>query len=383
MTDRADAFKPRTIAAQALGAIEPETKGVALPVHVSTTFIRDPDNQYRTGYIYGRPDNATVRQTEVVIAALEGAHEALLFSSGMAAATSVVLALPAGSHIIAPQVMYWSLRNWLTATAPRFGYHVDIVDMEDLAAVRAAMRPETKLIWIESPANPLWGITDIAAVAKIAHKGGAMLGVDSTVATPLFCRPLALGADIVMHSATKYLNGHSDVIAGALATARPDDFWTQIKAVRAQHGAILGPFEAWLLMRGLRTLEARVNTAAASAGVLAQRFSNHASISAVLYPGLPSFPGHDIAKRQMTGFGGMLSIRVKGGERAAIDAAARVKLWKRATSLGGVESLIEHRASVEGPGSPCPSDLLRLSVGLEDPEDLYDDLDRALRAANV
>ncbi|MEJ0078860.1 MAG: aminotransferase class I/II-fold pyridoxal phosphate-dependent enzyme [Alphaproteobacteria bacterium] len=383
MTDRPDAYKPRTIAAQALGAIEAETKGVALPVHVSTTFIRDPDNQYRTGYIYGRPDNATVRQTEAVIAALEGAADAMLLGSGMSAATSVVLALPSGAHILAPKVMYWSLRNWLTSAAPRFGYRVDLVDMEDLAAVRAAMRPDTKLVWIETPANPLWGITDISGVAEIAHKGGAMLAVDSTVATPLFCRPLSLGADIVMHSATKYLNGHSDVIAGALATAREDDFWERVKTVRVQHGMILGPFEAWLLMRGLRTLEARVRAATESADALAQRFANHASIASVLYPGLPSFPGHEIAKRQMSGFSGMMSVRVKDGERAAIDAAARVKLWKRATSLGGVESLIEHRASIEGPGSPCPPDLLRLSVGLEDPDDLYDDLDRALRAANA
>jgi cystathionine gamma-synthase len=383
MTDRPDTFKPRTIAAQALGAIEPETKGVALPIHLSTTFIRDPDNQYRTGYIYGRPDNATVRQTEAVIAALEGAADAMLLGSGMSAATTVVLALPAGSHILAPKVMYWSLRNWLVTTAPRFGYRVDIVDMEDLAAVRAAMRSDTKLVWIETPANPLWGITDISGVSEIAHAGGAILGVDSTVATPLFCRPLSLGADIVMHSATKYLNGHSDVIAGALATARSDDFWTQVKTVRAQHGTILGPFEAWLLMRGLRTLETRVKTATESAGILAQRLANHALVSSVLYPGLPSFPGHDIAKRQMSGFSGMLSVRVKSGERAAIDAAARVKLWKRATSLGGVESLIEHRASIEGPGSPCPPDLLRLSAGLEDPDDLYDDLDRALRAASA
>src|ERR1041384_3661357 len=196
MTERPDALKPRTIAAQALGAIEPETKGVALPVHVSTTFIRDPDNQYRTGYSYGRPDNATVRQTEAVIAALEGAGEALLFGSGMAAATSVVLALPAGAHILAPKVMYWSLRNWMTTAATRFGYRVDTVDMENLDAIRAAIKPgETKLIWIETPANPLWGITDIAAVAEIAHRAGAILAVDSTVATPLFCRPLSLGAD--------------------------------------------------------------------------------------------------------------------------------------------------------------------------------------------
>jgi cystathionine gamma-synthase len=375
--------KPRTVVAQALGAIEPETQGVVLPLHVATTFIRDPDNQYRTGYVYGRPDNATVRHTENVIAALEGAPEAMLFGAGMAAATSVVLALPSGAHILAPKVMYWSLRNWMTTAATRFGYRVDLVDMENLDAVRAAIKPgETKLIWIETPANPLWGITDIAAVAGIAHGAGAILAVDSTVATPLFCRPLSLGADIVMHSATKYLNGHSDVIAGALATARTDEFWTAVKTVRAQHGAILGPFEAWLLLRGLRTLDARVRAATESAMELARRFEQHPAIASVLYPGLPSFPGHELARRQMSGFSGMMSVRLKGGERAAIDAAARVEIWKRATSLGGVESLIEHRASIEGPGSPCPPDLLRLSVGLEDAEDLYSDLDRALRGAN-
>ena len=385
MTDKpAPGAKLRTIAAQALGAIEPETRGVALPVHVATTFIRDPDNQYRSGYVYGRPDNATVRHTEQVIAALEGAPEALLFGSGMAAATTVVLALPAGAHILAPQVMYWSLRNWLVTAAPRFGYRVDLVDMSDLDAVRAAVRPgATRLIWTETPANPLWSITDIAAVADIARAAGAALAVDSTVATPVFCQPLSLGADIVMHSATKYLNGHSDVIAGALATAHDDALWGAIKTVRAQHGAVLGPFEAWLLMRGLRTLDVRVKAQAASAVELADRLARHPALSAVLYPGLPEFPGHAIAARQMSGFSGMMSIRLKGGERAAIDAAARVEIWKRATSLGGVESLIEHRASVEGPNSPCPPDLLRLSVGAEDVDDLYADLDRALRAANA
>jgi len=376
-------LKPRTIAAQALGAIEPETHGVALPVHVSTTFIRDPDNQYRTGYSYGRPDNATVRQTEAVIAALEGAQEALLFGSGMAAATSIVLALPPGSHVLAPQVCYWGLRDWLKNEAPLFGYRVDLVDMSNVEAVRAAMRPDTKLVWIETPANPLWTITDIAAVAEIAHAGGAMLGIDSTAATPLFTRPLSLGADIVMHSATKYLNGHSDVVAGVLAARQDGVLWARIKQVRSHHGAILGGFEAWLLLRGLRTLEVRVHAQTETAAALATRFANHQAVSSVLYPGLPSHPGHAVAARQMCGFGGMLSIRVRGGERAAIDAAARVKLWKRATSLGGVESLLEHPASIEGPGSPCPPDLLRLSAGLEDPDDLYDDLDRALRAANA
>jgi cystathionine gamma-synthase len=372
--------KPRTIAAQALGGIEPATRAVVPPVHVATTFVRDPDNQYRSGYIYGRPDNATVRQAESVIAALEGAKAALLLGSGMSAATTAVMALPAGSHIVAGRVMYWAFRQWLTVEAPRFGHRVDIVDTSDLEAVaKAVRRGKTKLVWIETPGNPLWSITDIAAVAEIAHRAGARLAVDSTVATPVFTQPLALGADLVMHSATKYLNGHSDVIAGALATAKPDAWWERIRTLRSQHGLILAPFEAWLLLRGMRTLEPRVRAATESATLLATWLRRHPRIAAVLYPGLPEHPGHAVAARQMSGFGAMLSIRVKGGARAAIATAAKVRLWNRATSLGGVESLLEHRASVEGPDSPCPPDLLRLSVGLEDPEDLFADLDRALR----
>jgi cystathionine gamma-synthase len=376
-------WTPRTIAAQGLGWIDQVTKAVVPPVHVATTFVRDPDNQYRSGYAYARPDNATIRQTEAVIAALEGAHEAALFGSGMAAATAVILALPAPSHIVASQLMYWAFRHWLTNDAPRFGHRIDFVDSTNLDAVRAAVKPgTTKLVYIETPGNPLWTISDIAGIAEIAHAAGAMLAVDSTVATPVFTQPLSFGADIVMHSASKYLNGHSDVIAGALATARADDAWQRIKAVRTQHGAILGPFEAWMLLRGLRTLDVRVRTQATSAMLLADRLNGHPHIAGVLYPGLPAHPGHAVAARQMSGFGAMLSIRVKGGERAAIAAAAYVELWKRATSLGGVESLIEHRASVEGLNSPCPPDLLRLSVGLEDPNDLYADLDRALRSAH-
>src|SRR5436190_15079631 len=374
----------RTLAAQALGTVEPATRAVVPPVHMATTFVRDPDNQYRTGYAYGRPDNATVRQAEGVIAALEGAHAAALFGSGMAAATAVVLALPVPAHIIAPRVMYWTFRNWLVSEAPRLGHTVDLVDVTDLDAVAKAVRKgKTALVWIETPSNPLWTITDIAAVADIAHAAGALLAIDSTVATPVFTRPLAHGADIVMHSATKYLNGHSDVIAGALATARPGEHWERLQAVRTRHGAILGPFEAWLLLRGLRTLEVRVKTQSESAMQLARRLSNHPQVANVLYPGLSAHPGHAIAARQMSGFGAMLSIRVIGGEPAAIATAAKVELWKRATSLGGVESLIEHRASVEGPNSPCPSDLLRLSVGLEDPDDLLADLDQALQAASA
>jgi cystathionine gamma-synthase len=378
-------WKPRTLAAQALGAEEPVTKAVVPPLHLATTFVRDPDNMYRSGYAYARPDNATVRQTEAVIAALESAQEALLFGSGMAAATAVVLALQPPAHIVASQIMYWAFRDWLVHQARRFGYEIDLVDTTDLTAVANTVAiGRTKLVFIETPANPLWTVTDIAGVAAIARRAGAALCVDSTVATPVFTRPLSLGADIVMHSATKYLNGHSDVVAGVLATGKRDDMWERVTALRTQHGAILGPFEAWLLLRGLRTLDVRVRTQAASAALLANRLARHPRVAQVLYPGLEADPGHAVAARQMTGgFGGMLSIRVRGGEAAAIATAAQVELWKRATSLGGVESLIEHRASVEGPESPCPPDLLRLSVGLEDPDDLFADLDQALAAART
>ena len=380
MTDTPN-WSRRTLVAQALGHVDEATRAVVPPIHIATTFIRDPDNQYRSGNIYGRPDNATIREAEAVIAMLENAEAAMVLGSGMSAATAVFMALQPGDHIVASSVMYWALRYWLLNDAAVWKLEVDIVDTSDLDAVRAAVIPgRTKLVWLETPSNPLWSITDIRAVSEIAHAAGARVAVDSTGASPILTRPLDFGADIVMHSATKYLNGHSDVIAGALATNRVDDFWARIKRVRATLGQILGPFEAYLLIRGMRTLELRVRAACGSAMELATRLSNHAAISHVLYPGLPTHPGHDLAKRQMQGgFGGMLSIRLRAGEEAAIKAAAQVKLWKRATSLGGVESLIEHRASIEGAGSPCPTDLLRLSTGIEDVEDLYGDLVQALK----
>jgi cystathionine gamma-synthase len=371
----------RTLAAQALGRIDEPTRAVVPPIHVTTTFVRDADSQYRSGNVYGRPDNETVREAEAVIAALEGAVTAMVFGSGMSAATAMFLALSPGDHVVAPKVMYWALRNWLMSEAVRFGLKVDLVDTTDLDAVKASVRPgATKLVWLETPGNPLWPITDIAAVAKIAHNAGAVVAIDSTCATPMLTRPLEHGADIVMHAATKYLNGHSDVMAGALATARTDAFWERIQRNRTMLGQILGPLEAFLLIRGMRTLPLRVQAACESAMALAERLTGHGAVSDVLYPGLPQHPGHEIARRQMSGgFGGMLSIRVHGGEAAAVKTAARVELWKRATSLGGVESLIEHRSSMEGANSPCPPDLLRLSVGIEDPDDLFQDIDRALR----
>ncbi|MGA4552845.1 trans-sulfuration enzyme family protein [Methylorubrum aminovorans] len=380
-----EAWSPRTLAAQALGRIDPVTRAVVPPLHLSTTYLRDPDNAYRSGFSYARPDNATTREAEAVIAALESAEAgALLFGSGMAAAAALFCALERGDHVIAPEVMYWGLRRWLRQEAPRLDLAVDFVPMQDLEAVRAAIRPgRTRLVWIETPGNPLCTITDIARVAEIARAAGARVAVDSTAASPIHTRPLTLGADIVMHSATKILNGHSDVVAGVLAGARKDAFWERLTAIRGGWGAILGPFEAYLLMRGLRTLPLRATAQSAGALKLAQRLSAHPLVSAVLYPGLPDHPGHAVAARQMEGgFGYMLSIRVAGGEAAAIDTAARVALWKRATSLGGVESLIEHRASVEGPGTPCPPDLLRLSTGIEDPDDLFRDLDAALTGAH-
>ncbi|HEV3042533.1 MAG TPA: aminotransferase class I/II-fold pyridoxal phosphate-dependent enzyme [Roseiarcus sp.] len=381
MTKEKPAWRAATLAAQALGRIDEATRAIVPPLHMTTTFLRDPDNLYRSGNIYGRADNETVREGEAVIAALEEGASALLFGAGMSAAVALFLALGRGAHVIAPKVMYWSLRNWLVNEGPAFGLNVDLVATDDLAEIAAAVRPgRTKLIWLETPSNPLWSISDIAGAAEIAHRAGAALAVDSTCATPILTRPLTLGADVAMHSATKYLNGHSDVIAGALIFAREDAFCARVRQIRAAHGLILGPFEAFLLIRGMRTLDLRVRAACKSAAELAGRLSDHAGVASVLYPGLSSHPGYDLARRQMTGgFGAMLSIRVRAGEAAAIATAARVALWKRATSFGGVESLIEHRASVEGPGSPCPPDLLRLSVGAEDVEDLWRDLDQALR----
>ena len=375
-----DHLKPETVAAQAGGHEDPATGAIVPAVHLATTFIRDPDNQYRRGYAYGRPDNPVVRQVEDVLCRLEGGTACLVFASGMAAATTAFLALERPAHVVAPLVMYWALRRWLAEDAPSLGISATFVDATRLDDMAAAIRPgATRMVWVETPANPLWGVTDIAGAARLAHAAGALLGVDGTVATPVLTQPLGLGADVVMHAATKYLNGHSDVVAGALVVRQKDAYHDRTAHLRSNLGSILGPFEASLLLRGMRTLHVRVRQQCATALAMAQHFADDPRIVEVLYPGLPGSAGHAAATRQMQGgFGGMLSVRVKGGEAAAIRTAASVKLWKRATSLGGVESLIEHRASVEGPGTLCPPDLLRLSVGLEDAGDLITDLEIAL-----
>lgn len=379
MTDERNNLKPETITAQALGWLEEHHKGVIPGIFPSTTYEREKDGSYPSGRVYSRDHNPNYDQPEKVLALLEKGTDALLFSSGMSAALAVIQALRPGDHMIAPKIMYWSLRNWLLTVGTEWGIDVSLVENGNLQGLKDAVRPgKTKLLWLETPANPTWHMDDIAGWAAVAQEAGACLAVDNTVATPLITRPLTLGADIVMHSATKYLNGHSDVLAGALITKEENPFWARVKVNRNAGGAVLGPFESWLLLRGLRTLSLRVERASANAMAIARHFEHHASLEAVLYPGLPSHVGHDIALRQMSGgFGGMLSLRVKGGEQAALQAAARLQLFKRATSLGGVESLVEHRFSIEGDGSPCPPDLLRLSVGIENVQDLIADLDQA------
>ncbi len=377
-------LRPETVAAQALGEIDVATGAVIPPIHLATTFQRNDDGTYPQGNVYLRTDSPTVRQVERVLTQLEAGADAKVFGSGMSAALACIQSVcRPGDHLLIPSAMYWSLRSTLLGWGPTWGVEVELVDMGDLAAVNAALRPgRTRLVWIETPANPTWEVTDIAAVADLAHRAGARLAVDSTVGAAVFTLPLMLGADWVMHSATKYLNGHSDVLAGALVCRSVDEQWAAIGAWRSQTGAVLGPMEAWLLLRGLRTLHVRVARQAATAQLVAEALVAHPAVASVAYPGLASHAGHAIAARQMCGgFGGMLSIRIHGGETAARAVANRLELWVQATSLGGTESLVEHRASVEGAATLVPRDLLRLSVGLEHPDDLIADLHQALEGS--
>jgi cystathionine gamma-synthase len=373
---------PESLAAQGMGRVAQPYRDIAPPIYVSTTYERGADGAFPGGRTYSRADNPTYDQAEALIAALEGAHGALLFASGEAAAASVFQALAPGAGALVPRNMYWGFRKWLLEFAAPWGLAVEFYEngsIDDLAAKARAHRP--RVIWIETPANPTWDVTDIAAASAIAREAGAFVAVDSTAATPMLTRPLELGASIVMHSATKYLNGHSDVVAGALATARDDELWQRIRYIRSGGGAVPGPLEAWLLLRGMRTLHLRVAASSSNALAIAQRLHGHPKLSHVLYPGLPSHPGHAVAAKQMRGgFGGMMSLRLAEGEGAAKAFTAKLAVFKRATSLGSVESLAEHRASVEGPGTLCPADLVRLSVGVEHVDDLIGDIEQALRA---
>jgi cystathionine gamma-synthase len=372
-------MRPETLAAQALHALDEATGALVPPIHLATTYARDANYELR-GPGYARDENPTPVHAERVIAALEGGAGALVFASGMAAATAAIRALcKPGDHVIGPALGYYALRAWLEKFCARWGVALDLVDTTDLVALSAALRPGvTRLVWIETPANPTWEVTDLGAACSLAHAAGALVAVDSTAATPVHTRPIEHGADLVMHSATKFLGGHSDVLAGALVTARLGDDWAQIAQLRHDEGACIGPFEAYLLLRGMRTLFARVERSSRTAFWLAERLLELPRVT-VRYPGLSSHPQHAVAARQMQrGYGSMLSIQIDGGAPAALEVVRRLRLWVPATSLGGVESLIEHRFTVEGPTTPTPPDLLRLSVGLEHEDDLFDDLAQAI-----
>src|SRR5947209_2132650 len=358
--------------------IDPATGAVAPPIVLSTTFARDAESVPLGGHTYVRESNPNQDQLEAALAPLEGGEAALVFASGMAAGIALLQTLPPGSHVVFPDDAYYGFRVAAEEMLPNWGIRSDFVGMEDLEALAAAIRPETRVVWLESPSNPLLKVVDLAAAAGLARRAGALAVVDNTFATPLLQRPLELGADVVLHSTTKYLGGHSDVQGGALVFARRGELHDRVQHQRHVVGAVAAPFNSWLVLRGVRTLACRVAAQSATALAVARYLETSPAVSAVHYPGLASHPGHEIARRQMSAFGAMLSFRVAGGREAALRVVSRVRLFTRATSLGGVESLIEHRATSEGPGSRTPQDLLRVSVGLEHAEDLIADLAQAL-----
>jgi cystathionine gamma-synthase len=366
-----------TLAVHAGAEPDAQTGALAPPIHLSTTFRHGPAGERTEGLEYQREDHPTQRRLQEALAALEGGDCALAFASGMAAITAVLESLPRGSRVVIPDDCYSGLRTLATEFLPELGIEAVAVDLADLAAARAACENAT-LMWVETPSNPRMKICDIAALARIAHERGALLACDNTFATPVLQQPLRLGADVVMHSTTKYFGGHSDVLGGALVFARNDALYERVAHRRHITGATLAPFSAWLTLRGCRSLPARVRLHCANAARLAEFLARHAGIEQVNYPGLERHPGHAIAAGQMCGFGGMLSVQVRGGREEALAVAGRLKLFYNATSLGGCESLVEHRASVEGAHPVSPQNLLRLSVGLEDVEDLIADWKQAL-----
>lgn len=374
-------LKPETLAAQALGLEDDATGSIVPPIHLSTTYARDDDYEKKHGRSYIRDQGPTQQHAEQLVAALEGGSQALSFSSGIAACTAAFHALKRGERTAVSRTIYHGVLSWLEVFAEDRGLGVDFFDAGDLEGLKLAVKGgDTRLVWLETPANPTWAVTDIRAASDIAHEAGAMVAVDSTAATPVLTRPLELGADFVCHSATKFLNGHSDVIGGMLVAGDPASvLWERINNHRLYAGPILGSFEAFLLTRGMRTLYLRVRRQCENAITIARFLETHPKVERVHYPGLQSFPGHEIAMQQMDGgFGGMLSFQVPGGRVEAIDVAKRARVFKRATSLGGVESLIEHRKSSESDVTSTPENLIRMSSGIEDVGDLMADLDQML-----
>ena len=370
-------MKIETIAIHAGNKTDASSGAVIQPVVMSTTFERAEDGTYTSGYIYSRASNPNRTLLENVLAKLDNGADAAAFSSGNAAGMAVFQALKPGTHIILPDDMYHGLRNQLKNLFAGI-LEFDFVDVNDSDAIKQHLKPNTGLIWVETPSNPLLKITDIKMVTAIARKNGLKVVCDNTFATPVFQQPLALGADIVMYSSTKYFGGHSDLMGGALVTAAKDELWQKIKQVQEMGGAIPSPMDCYFLSRSIKTLPYRMAGHAKNAQLLAEYLQKHPKVEQVLYPGLPGHPQHEIAKGQMTAFGGVMSICIKGGQDEANRVVNGVKLFTRATSLGGVESLIEHRALVEGPDSKTPRNLLRISVGLEHIDDLIEDLGQAL-----
>jgi cystathionine gamma-synthase len=362
---------------------DPTTGAVVVPLHLTSTYKQDGVGGLREGYEYSRSANPTRTALQEALASLEQGATGLAFASGLAAEDALLrTVLNPGDHLVIPIDAYGGTFRLISKVLQRWGVDHTPVDLGDLDAVRAAFRPTTKLVWCETPTNPLLGIADIAALAQLAHEYGALLAVDNTFASPYLQQPLTLGADVVVHSTTKYLGGHSDVVGGALV-AGTAELGEQLAFHQNAMGAVAGPFDAWLVLRGIKTLGVRMDRHQANAGRVAEFLVEHPAVSSVLYPGLPTHPGHEVAAKQMSGFGGMLSFRLRGGEEAALAVCERAQVFTLAESLGGVESLVEHphrmtHASVAGSALEVPADLVRLSVGIEDVEDLLADLDQML-----
>ncbi|HUK16761.1 MAG TPA: aminotransferase class V-fold PLP-dependent enzyme [Bryobacteraceae bacterium] len=374
-------MKIETRAVHAGRHIDPATGAVTPPIHLSTTFERTPEGEYPLGYSYSREQNPNRRALEECLADLEGGSEALVFASGLAVATALLQSLEPGDHVLVADDVYWALRKVIGQVFGKWGIEAEYIDTGSLDGVRAALRANTRLIWVETPSNPLMKITDLAALATLAREAApnAITVCDGTFATPVLQRPLECGIDLVVHSTTKYIGGHSDVVGGALITKHPNYLFERARTAQKYGGAVPSPFDCWMTRRGVDTLPYRVRAHAENAMRVARYLAAHPAVERVYYPGLETHPGHAIAARQMAAFGGMLSFAVRGGQEQAMAVAARCRLFIRATSLGGAHSLIEHRASVEGPQSRTPQNLLRVSVGLEHTDDLIADLEQALQ----
>ena len=370
-------MKIETLAVHAGHQVDPATGAVSAPIHLSTTFERDVEGTYPRGFMYTRNDNPNRNALEAGISAIEGGAVAAAFASGSAAPGAILQALAPGDHVLAHIDAYYGTTRLLREIFLRWGLEADFIDMSDLGAVKKALRPNTKLAWMETPSNPLLKIVDLAAIAEIVHKTGALCVCDNTWA-PILQRPFDLGADFIMHSTTKYFGGHCDVLGGIVVAKKDGELFQRIRNIQYEAGAVPSPFDCWLVLRGMRTLPWRMRAHSQNAAKVAEFLVQHPKVEHVHYPGLPLHPGYKIAKAQMSMFGGMLSLDVKGGRDAAMKVAARTKIFIRATSLGGVESLVEHRASIEGPASKSPEGLLRLSIGLENADDLIEDLNQAL-----